>query len=97
MFNITLDASQGSVVILFPCHLEQVSGIVQLSTDGIEGDDDALQRFLFPAQFLGAFVVIPDGWIFRQPGQFIQASLFAIEVKDTSAILLRGDRDHRAG
>jgi hypothetical protein len=97
MLNITLDALQGSVVIFFPCHLEQVAGIVQLPPDGMEGDDNALQRFLFPAQFLGAFIVIPDGRVFRQPGQFIQASLFAIEVKDTSATLLRGDRDHRAG
>jgi len=70
---------------------------MQLPPDGIEGEDNALQRFLFPAQFLCAFIVIPNGRIFRQPGQFIQASLFAIEVKDTSAILLRGDRDHRAG
>ena len=95
MFNITLDASQSSLVILFPCHLEEV--VVQLPPDGIESDDNALQRFLFPAQFLRSFIVIPDGWVFRQPGEFIQACLFAIEVKDTSAILLRGDRDHRAG
>jgi len=97
MLNIAFDASQHSVVILFPCHLKKVSGIMQLPPDGIEGEDNALQRFLLPAQFLRSFIVIPDGWVFRQPGQFIQASLFAIEVKDTSAILLRGDRDHRAG
>ena len=82
-----------SVVILFSCHLKQIAGIMQLTRDCSQGDDDALQRFFLPAQFLGALIVVPDGGVFRQPGEFVQSCLFAIEVKDTSAIPSRGYPD----
>ena len=68
---------------------------MQLPLDCFQGDDDAFQHFFLPPQFLRALVVVPDGRVFRQPGEFVQPCLLGIEVKDTSAILLLGYRDRR--
>jgi len=70
---------------------------MQLAVERPECDNDVFQHLFFTAQFLGAFVVIPDRRVFRQSCQFIQTRLLGIEVKDTSAALPFDCRGRRVG
>jgi len=53
----------------------------------LEGEHDALQGAAFLAEFLGALGVVPDFRVFEELGNFGQAFLFAVVVKDTSEVL----------
>jgi hypothetical protein len=51
---------------------------------------DRFQRFLFLAEILRAFLVVPDGGIFQLGVDLFQFLGLQIEVKDTSEVQLRG-------
>jgi hypothetical protein len=46
-------------------HLEQIVGIAQVGIERGEGQNDAFQRFLFPAEGLGMLGIVPDVGIFE--------------------------------
>jgi hypothetical protein len=97
MTDVARHALKSGVVILLFRHLEQLPRILQLAGDCFQIDDDAFQHLFFAPQFLGTLVVIPDRRVFRQPVKLGQAGFPGIEVKDTSAVLLPGYPDRRAG
>jgi hypothetical protein len=64
-FGIGFDRLYGFFVLLFAGHLEQVAGVAQIGFDLGQRQDDGFQGFLFLAQVLGAFLVVPDFRIFQ--------------------------------
>jgi hypothetical protein len=51
-----------------------------------QGSNHDIERFLFPAQFLGARRIFPDCRVFDQSVDLIESILLGIEVKDTSEV-----------
>jgi hypothetical protein len=76
----------------------QVARIGQLAGDvARKRADYRFEGFLFFAQRLGAFRIVPDFWVFEDLVQFCQFFRFAIEVKDTSAVGRRDCSGRRCG
>jgi hypothetical protein len=76
------------VLVVFAArHLEQLARVPQLVVEPGKRGHYRLERFAFLAQLLGALVVIPDGGIFDELGDFGEPLLLGVEVKDTSAAL----------
>ncbi len=83
--DVDFDRGQRSIVRVGARHFEQFRGIAQVSAQSREATDHILQRFFLAAQFLCAFGIVPDLGVFERLGNFGQALLFGIDVKDTSA------------
>ena len=91
---IGFDGDQRVFIVLATGENEQLTPIVELLPHPVKGHDDAFELFLFLAESLRAFGVVPDFRVFELPVQFFQFCGFDIVVKDTSAIRNRvaGDR-----
>jgi hypothetical protein len=62
--RVFLDRNQGIFITFFARPRKQIVRIAQIGIDFGEGKDNRFQRFLFFAQILRAFLVVPDGRIF---------------------------------
>jgi len=67
-----------------------------LLRDFVERQDDAVERLLFLAEFLGPGRVVPDGGVLQGDIDFFELRCLGIVVKDTSEVLAR-DVSGRAG
>jgi hypothetical protein len=78
---------------LRPGHLEKLARIVQAGGDRDQTADRLAENLLFLAQLLGPLRIAPDGGIGERRVYFLQPSLLALEVKDTSAARPTACRD----
>jgi hypothetical protein len=83
--NVIGDAVERGVVVFRARHVEQLFRVLQAGVDAGQVADRRLERFLFPAELLGALLVVPDARVGEQLFYFREAVLLAVEVKDTSA------------
>ena len=63
--HVLLDRFERVVVAFFAGHVEQVAGVAQVGIGLGQGEDDGFQRLLLFTEVLGAFGIVPDGWIFQ--------------------------------
>jgi hypothetical protein len=86
------DRGERRVVALAAGEGEELRGILQARVDLLEVADGILERAALLAQVLGALRVGPDVGIFEGAGDFYEARLLRVVVKDTSAARPRGRR-----
>jgi hypothetical protein len=82
---VNKNTGKSCFVVLGARELEQLAGVGDAAADALQRLDDRLERFLFPADFLRALLVLPEPGIFQLPVQGREALLLGFEVKDTSA------------
>jgi hypothetical protein len=63
--RVCFHCHQSIFILLFARHSKQVAGIAQIGIDFGEGVDNRFQRFLFLAQILCSFLVVPDVGVFQ--------------------------------
>jgi hypothetical protein len=82
--DIVLERNQGGVVILGAGELVELLGIAEPLIDALQGADGVFERLALPAEILSPLAVLPDGGVFDQGADFVEALALGIEVKDTS-------------
>ena len=92
ILRVAVDRGERRVVTLGLGNLEELGCVAQAAVDAAEGSNQEFERLALPAKLLGALVVAPHGRVFRELGNFAQAPLLGLEVKDTSAARRRALR-----
>ena len=62
---VGFDGLQAGLVVVVFAHVEQLAVVREFAGERVERDHNAVERFLFAAQFLGALGVVPDGRVFE--------------------------------
>ena len=73
---------QNGIVVVFGApHVEQFAAVGEGGEDAVDDQHDVFQYLFLTAEFLGALGVFPDGRIFDQAADFLQAILLAVIVE----------------
>jgi hypothetical protein len=62
--RVGFNGHQAVFVVVGLAHFKQLGVVCQLLREAGEGDDYAVEGFLFTTQLLCFFGVVPDGWVF---------------------------------
>jgi hypothetical protein len=96
-FEVALDGHDRRFVILAAREFEQLARVGDVSRRVLQRDHHAFEGFLFLAQFLGMFGVVPDRRVFQRARDFLELFGLQVEVKDTSAARVPGSSGRPGG
>jgi hypothetical protein len=65
LLRVGLAGEKRVVVGFFTGHVEQILRVTQVDIEGGEGQNDAVERFLLPAEGLGVLRIVPDVRVFE--------------------------------
>jgi hypothetical protein len=81
--EIRSNGFDAGLVVFFDCELQEFFGISNARLQRDQRMDDPFQLDPLFSERLGAFRMVPDGWIFQFPENFGETFLLVFEVKDT--------------
>jgi len=91
--GVALDITRNALIVLAFRHIQQRGGIAYGATGAVEVLEFDRQTRTFPAEFLGADRVAPDGRIFKFATYFFEALFFSIVLKETPSRRRHAPRD----
>ena len=86
MFNVSPDGFDGFPVFFSHGKFKEFCCIIDARGQTFETADDAVEEFLFLADFLSMFRIVPEIRIFNLTIDFFESARFAIDVKDTPEV-----------
>jgi hypothetical protein len=91
--RIPLDLGGGAGIGLFGRHIQELACVAQTAAQAIEIVDDFLELRALLAELLRPLRILPNIRLLELPGDFLQALVLVVVIKDTSSRTACAPRD----